>query len=126
MKIKVNVQKIPYKDATPGRIENHYAAFLTRSNDILLFGPFLTSNEGKRRANDVLKGKKESRSYFFLPLIILPVVYIERTTESYNKNLVDLVKENQISNCLIIENAPDSMDELMQFAKNTFKQISNF
>ena len=51
--------------------------------------------------------RKEGFSgYFFLPLIILPVCIL-RTTESYNKNLVDLVRENQICNCIIIENAPD-------------------
>ena len=52
MKIKVNVQKIPYKDATPGRIENHYALFNTLQRYPTI-GEFLTNNEGKRRAIDV-------------------------------------------------------------------------
>jgi uncharacterized membrane protein len=34
-----------------------------------------------------------------------------------------LVRTNQIVNCIIIENAPDSIEELKQFARNTLKQV---
>jgi len=119
----MKIQKIPFKVATPGQIEYHYAAFLTRTEDILLIGPYLNSNELRKMAVNILKGKEESKFYFILPT---PIIWIAGThTESYDKNIVNLVKTNQISDCVIIENVPDSIDELKQFAKNVFKQMPN-
>ena len=119
----MKILKIPFKVATPGQIEHHYAAFLTRTEDILLIGPYLNSNELRKMAANMLKGKEESNFYFVLPI---PIIWIAgKFTESYDKNIVNLIKTNQISYCVIIENVPDSIDELKQFAKNVFKQMPN-
>jgi len=110
--------KVAYKKATPGIVERHFAAFITQTGQIILHGPFLNSNHAKKIAGDIMNKKKKSRSFF-----ILPVVGV-MDTEALNENLVDMAKNNQLVNCIIIENASDSYDENEKFAMNYFKNAS--
>ena len=123
-----------YAKATPGRIEYHCAAFLTRSGEVILIGqyvdkgdnitpssdliPFLNSNDAASLAENIMRGKRSTFRVFPFPGIITT----ERIT--YPEDLVEMARSGQLVNAVVIENVPDSIEELERFAGNILRQSS--
>ena len=114
----MRIRKVSYVKHIPNKIEHHYVAFLTESDEVLLMGPFLNSGDAQRVAGNIMKGKKSSLSIF--PGIVVWVW--ER--EKYDQRLVDIAKAGKLVNCLVVENAPDSMEELQRFARGILTEKS--
>ena len=112
----MKIRKISYTKHVPGKIEHHYAAFLTRSGEVLLMGHFLNSGDAAHVAGNIMKGKASSLTVMPFP----GVVVWER--EEYDKNLANLAKSGQLISCVVIENAPDSINELQRFASGVLKE----
>ncbi len=106
----MKIRKVSYTKHVPDKIEHHYVTFLTESDEILLMGPFLNNGDAARVAGNIMKGKASS-----LTVIPFPgVVVWER--EKYDQRLADMAKAGKLVNCVVVENAPDSIDELQRFA----------
>jgi len=114
----MSVKKVTYAKHVPGRIDRHYIAFLTRSGEILLAGGFTTSGDAKRVAENIMRGKASSLN----PALLaggLVLFLLDR--EHYDKDLVEMAKAGELIDCIVIENAPESTEEILAFADKTFK-----
>jgi hypothetical protein len=117
----MNIKKATYAKHVPGKVDYHYIAFLTRSGEILLAGGFVNSGDAKGVAKNIMRGKDSSLNPALLPLGL--VVFL-LSREHYNKDLKDLAemaKAGELIDCIVIENAPESTDEILAFADKTFK-----
>jgi len=125
----VKMRKVRYAQHVPGKIERHCAAFLTQSGQVILVGsifdesesiwPIFNSSDAVRLANDIMKAKK--KSVRIAPILQgLGVVAWEST--KYDETLVAMAKAGQLINAVVIENIPDSVEELQRFASDTLKQ----
>jgi len=66
-----------------------------------------------------MNGKGSSTSFFPFPIGLV----WER--EKYDKQLVDMAKAGELIGCVVIENAPESMEELRRFASDNLKKSLN-
>ena len=115
----MRVKKVRYTEHIPGKVDYHYIAFLTASGEVLLMGHFLTAGHANKVANGIMSGKKSSST--FIPF---PGVFIYER-EKYDENFVNMVKAGEITNCIVVENAPESIEELRHFAGAILKEPPN-
>jgi ribosomal protein L19 len=123
----MKIRKVKYAQPVPGKIERHCAAFLTQSGQVILVGsilgeqgiwPIFNSGDAIRLAKDIMEGKK--KSVRIAPILQgLGVVAWEST--KYDETLVAMAKAGQLINAVVIENVPDSMDELQRFAGDVLR-----
>lgn len=120
------IQVVKYADADRSKIEKHYAAYLTKSDDIIIAGPFFNTKYAAKVASDILKGKKSTPKLplvlciiLFALLIGLLLYFLYR--EKYDESLVHKASSGQLAKALIIENAPDSPEDLRHFAEIALK-----
>jgi hypothetical protein len=114
----MNVKKVTYAKHVPGKVDYHYIAFLTRSGEILLVGGFVNSGDAKGVAENIMRGKTSSLN----PALLaggLVLFLLDR--ERYDKSLVEMAKAGELIDCIVIENAPESSEEILAFADKTFK-----
>ena len=112
----MNIRKATYASHQPGKIEHHYVAFLTQSEETIFLGPFLNVGHAVSTAKNIMKGKKSSTSFF-------PFVFgLVWDTEEYNKDLVGMAKAGELGGCVVLENVPESMEELQGFASNALRE----
>lgn len=124
----MKIRKVRYTPSNPNKIERHCAAFLTQTGQVLLVDsvwdsrdgvswPFFNVGDAVRLATDIMKGKASS----FRIAPIIGALAWEST--KYDKNLVDMAKTGELINAIVIENAPDSVEELQHFASNALKEM---
>jgi hypothetical protein len=65
--------------------------------------------------------KKRLRIAPILPLGLLLTVAASETTK-YDETLVAMAKAGQLVNAIVIENIPDSIEELQRFAVNALRE----
>jgi len=114
----MNVNKVTYANHVPGKVDYHYIAFLTRSGEILLAGHFVNSGDAKRVAKNIMRGKTSSFNPALLPGGLV-LFLLDR--EHYDKNLAEMAKAGELIDCVVIENAPESTEEILAFADKVFK-----
>jgi len=125
----MEIRKVRYAKSVPGKIEHHCAAFLTQSGQVILVGSILDEHEGiwpifnsgdaVRLAKDIMEGKKKSTR--IAPILQgLGVVAWEST--KYDETLVAMAKDGQLINAIVIENIPDSVEELRHFAGQVLRE----
>jgi hypothetical protein len=121
----MKIRKVKYAQPVPGKIERHCAAFLTQSGQVILVGtildeqgiwPILNSGDAVRLASDIMKAKKKSTR-------IAPVIgVLAWETSKYDEKLVDMAKTGELINAIVIENIPNSIEELQHFASNALRE----
>ena len=123
----MKIRKVRYAPRIPGKIERHCAAFLTQTGQVLLVDsvwdsrdnvnyPFFNIGDAVRFASGLMKGKSST-------LRIAPIIgALAWESTKYDKNLVDMAKTGQLINAIVIENIPDSIEELQHFASNALKE----
>jgi len=111
----MKIRKVRYAQRVPGKIERHYVAFLTRSGEILLMGHFLNSGDASHTAGKIMEGKESSTSFFPFPIGLV------WQREHYDKRLAEMAKAGELVGCMVVENAPESIEELQCFASNDLR-----
>jgi hypothetical protein len=114
----MNVKKVQYAKHVPGMVDHHHIVFLTRSGEMLFTGFFLRIGDAKRTAEHIMRGKASSTIFLPLPGVFM----LER--EIYDKDLVNMAKTGELVDCVVVENAPESVEELLTFADKTFRSSS--
>jgi hypothetical protein len=109
------MKKVRYAEHIPGKVDHHYVVFLTRSGEKIVTGFFLTVGDAEKTASHIMRGKESSSTFLPLPGVFL----VER--EHYDKDLADMAKAGELVDCLIVENAPDSIDAIIAFSDDRFK-----
>jgi hypothetical protein len=117
----LKVQKVKYAERVPGRVERHCAAFVTQSGKVVIVAsvdgwPFYNIKDAVRLAENIMKGKKNSTRYMILPGIT------SWETTTYDKSLVEMAKAGHLVNAVVIENVPDSEEELQRFAGEVLRE----
>jgi len=112
----MKIRKVTYTKHLPGKVERHMIAFLTRSGETVLHGNFLNIAHTTSVATHIMKGEKSSTSFFPFP------IGLAWDTEEYNRDLVDMAKAGELIDCVVIENAPDSTEELWRFARRILQE----
>jgi hypothetical protein len=120
----LKIRKVRYAPHIPGITERHCAAFFTLTGHVIIIKstfdkqqglwPIFNTSTAEKIAKDIIKGKESSIS-----IIPFPGVIAWETT-SYDKNLAGLARSGQLVEVLVIENIPESEDELQQFAFKAF------
>ncbi len=128
----MKIRKVRYAPRIPGKIERHCAAFLTQTGQVLLVDsfwdsqdnvkwPFYNIGDAVRLASDIMKAKK--KSVRIAPILQgLGVVAWEST--KYDETLVAMAKAGQLINAVVVENIPDSIEELQHFASNALRELT--
>jgi len=117
----MKIRKVKYAQPVPDKIERHCAAFLTQSGQVILVGfigtwPIFNSGDAIRLAKDIMEGKEKSTR-------IAPVIgVLAWETTKYDEKLVDMAKRGELINAIVIENIPDSIEELQRFAGQVLKE----
>ena len=126
----MKIRKVQYAQHVPSKIERHCAAFLTQTGEVLLVDsiwdsrdgvswPFYNIGDAVRLASDIMKAKKKSTR--IAPILQgLGVVAWEST--KYDETLVDMAKTGELINAIVIENVPDSVEELQRFAGQVLRE----
>jgi hypothetical protein len=114
----MNVKKVQYSKHIPGAVDHHHIVFLTQSGEMLFTGFFINSGDAKRVAENIMSGKASSSTFVPFP----GVFAFER--EKYDKDLVDMAKTGELVDCVVVENAAESVEELLTFADKTFRGSS--
>ena len=126
----MKIRKVRYAPRIPGKIERHCAAFLTQTGQVLLVDsvwdsrddvnyPFFNVGDAVRLTSDIMKAKKKSTR--IAPILQgLGVVAWEST--KYDEALVAMAKDRQLINAVVIENIPDSVEELQHFAGQVLRE----
>ena len=114
----MNVKKVQYAKHILGQVDHHHIVFLTRSGEMLFTGFFLKIGDAKRVAERIMSGKASSTTFAPFPGVFM----LER--EKYDKDLVDMAKAGELVDCAVVENAPESVEELLTFADKTFRSSS--
>ena len=112
----MKIRKVQYAQHIPGKIERHYIAFLTKSGEILLMGHFLNSGDASHTASKIMEGKKSSTSFFAIPFLLV------WEKEHYDQRFVEMAKAGELVSSVVVENAPDSMEELQRFVSNALNE----
>lgn len=112
---KIIVKRVRYADHNPDIVESHCAAFLTKSGKVIIINksggwPYYNVNEVIRAVKNIMKGNAQYGSFMALPGII------SWETNYFDDNLVNLARNGEIINWVVIENIPDSLEELSKFA----------
>jgi hypothetical protein len=125
----LKIRKVKYAQPVPGKIERHCAAFLTQSGQVILVGsifderegmwPIFNSGDAIRLAKDIMEGKEKSVR---IAPIFQGIGVIAWESTKYDKTLVGMAKAGQLINAVVIENIPDSVEELQHFASNALKE----
>lgn len=128
--LEMKVKKVIFSKIHPGRSKRHCAAFLTTSGQVILVDkftdevgdiwPYFNSSDALRLARDVMEGKKKA---IRIAPILQGLGVIAWETRKPPKLLVDMAKNRQIVNCVVIENIPDNEEELYHFAMEALKEI---
>jgi hypothetical protein len=128
--LKMKIRKVRYAPRIPGQIERHCAAFLTQDGQVILVNsiwdsqdsvswPFYNTSDAVRLASDIMKGKKKSTR--IAPIFQgLGVVAWEST--KYDETLAAMAKDGQLINAIVVENIPDSVEELQNFAGQVLRE----
>ena len=123
----MNILRVRYAERIPGMIERHCAAFLTSTDEVIIissildsrsgdYWPFFNAGDAVRLAKDVMKGKKRSTQ-------IAPIIgIIAWESTHYDEALVSMAKNGHLLNAVVIENIPESVGDLQQFAYKTLKE----
>jgi len=119
------VQVVCFAEEDCSKINHHYAAYLTKSGDVILKGPFLNLGDAETVTNNIMNGKKSEPkvplivALLVLPFVFLPIYFLYR--EKYDEALVDMVASGIITEAIVIQNAPDTEDEIKRFAQSALK-----
>jgi len=123
----MKIRKVQYAPHIPGKIERHYVAFLPQTGEAILVDafwdtrdnvrwPFYNTGDAVRLASDIMKGKKKSTR-------IAPIIgALAWESTKYDETLVEMAKTGNLVNAIVIENIPDSVEELQAFASNVLKE----
>ena len=126
----MEIRKVRFAPHIPGKIEHHCAAFLTKTGQVLVVDsvwdsrdgviwPIFNSGDAVRLAKDIMEGKKKSTR--IAPILQgLGVVAWEST--KYDETLVAMAKDGQLINAVVVENIPDSVEELQHFAGQVLRE----
>ncbi len=127
----MKIRKVKYAQDIRGKIERHCAAFLTQSGQIIMIGsifdkregicPIFNSGDAVRIIKDIMEGKKKSVR---IAPILQGIGVVAWETTKYDETLVAMANAGQLINAIVIENIPDSMEELHDFASNALKESS--
>lgn len=127
----MKIAKVRFAKHTPGIIERHCVAFMTQSGEVVLVDsifnkrdrvcfPIFNTSDAVRIASDVMRRKASSLRFAPTALRIAGLVAWERT--EYNPNLVEMARTGQLTNVIVIENVPESIEELQRFAGNALRE----
>jgi len=108
------VWKVTHQQHVPGQIDHHYVVFLTKRGELVVMGHFLRSGEAVNTAQNILAGKSGNTEFFILPF----VAALDR--ETYSPDIVAIARSGDILSCVVIENAPDSPEEVREAAISFF------
>jgi len=118
----MKIKKVKYSESLPGVIQHHCVAFFTAQGNVIIIdrdseGIFFNAGIPMRMAKNIMKGKGKSR-------IVIPfpgVITWETTT--YDEEIVNMAKNGQLVNAIVIENVPESFEELEKFALKVLGEI---
>lgn len=123
----MKIRKVRYAPRVPDIVERHCAAFLTQTGEVLLVDsvwdsrdgvnyPFFNVGDAVRLASDIMKAKKKSTR-------IAPIIgALAWESTKYDETLVTMAKEGQLINVVVVENIPDSVEELQHFAGQVLRE----
>jgi len=123
----MKIRKVQYASRVPGRIERHCAAFLTKNDQVILIDSIWDSRDNVKWnfynvgdavhvATDIMKAKNKSTR-------IAPIIgALAWESTTYDENLVEMAKTGELVNAIVIENIPDSVEELQSFAGQVLRE----
>lgn len=123
----MQIRKLRYAPYVPGKVERHCAAFLTQSGQVIIINsifdqhegqscPFFNSGDAAKIIKKIMSGKKSSTTVWPFP----SVVVWEHT--KYSEDLISMAKAGQLVNAAVIENIPESKEELQQVARSALNE----
>jgi len=115
----IEVVRFTEEDRT--KISRHYAAYLTKANNIILSTPFFNLKDAVRTTNNIMSGEKSQPQ---VPLIVAFTVvglfFYFLFRDKYDEDLVRMVASGEVTKVIVIENGPDEQAGLRQFAESIF------